>query len=687
MIAPKSTSTALTRILLLPMAVGLLAGCDYASKLPDAPTTLGYELQTQKPPSVTGIEPEQYGPPPAPVGVAAAPQPAPLPSAPLTKQARIQVPDLPSDLNTQALQVPQYQPKAEAPRAALAVPETTALPAPQLEAPQFDTAQFEPPQFEAPQFGAPTLTVETQPILPQTGTARVGTLGTPPDTQFSDSDFSGQYIPNGSVGPDFGSLAPTPEQPTFGATEFQAPEFQAVEIPAFEPVPFDAAPQPIQTQPIQTFDVAALATDPIPQSSQVLYSPQPAPVALPQVSPLTVIHSRLPNGAIVNVHPVVGAPIATSTSLSQTIAIELGSTVGPEALTNAAAVFDLRASASRNTSNANAEWKLFSAAGELVGAFPESNSGTWTTMGDEALQSMGRRVADRLRRNANLRRATLTSLASVPSITSPAFSARLASGAPSLAPTPRRRPVQGAATPVPAPSYIVDTSAPATAPRFATPRPRPQGIRTAALQPVTPQPIAVQPQPIQPVVRQPIAIAPLQAPSFAPAPAPSTQVAALAPPAPAPLQTAPILQAPSAVVAPPPSFDTLRPALAAAPEGPKSLVFRGVRGAPGDGDQALTREVSRLLNQSGATLSPQGTPNALYLTADVTRTRGQSGDLIKITWHVEDAAGERIGQVVQENEVPAGMLDAQWGEDAFYAAQGARDGIMKLLRTSGALDA
>jgi len=150
----------------------------------------------------------------------------------------------------------------------------------------------------------------------------------------------------------------------------------------------------------------------------------------------------------------------------------------------------------------------------------------------------------------------------------------------------------------------------------------------------------------------------------------------------APMQVAPL----AAAIPPPPSFDTLR-AAPQATDGPRALVFRGVRGAPGNGDQALGREVSRLLGQSGAQLSPNGTPNALYLTADVSRSRNGANDSIKIMWHVEEEDGTRVGQVVQENDVPAGALDANWGEDAFYAAQGARDGIMELLRSSGAIDA
>lgn len=664
--APESTSKALARILALPVAVGLLAGCDYASKLPDAPATLGYELQSQKPPSVTGIEPEQFGPPPAPVGVAAAPRPEPL-----SKQARIQVPDVQPDLNTRALAVPSYQPEAAAPRTALVVPEQPTLPF--------------PGQAQAPQ-------------SPPTGLARIGTVGTPPDTdlggRFIVTEQGIEQVDAPAPAPQF---APLPNQnfETFETVEYQAPEFQSLDTPSFEPAPLDPLPfesyeplpfestqQTVQTQPIESYAVASAPAQLLPQNSQTLYSAPPLAAPLPiqsqgfATSPISVLHARLPNGAIVKVHPVVGAPGATSGALSRTIATELGAMVDASEVANAPAVFDLRASASRDGSRADAEWKLFSSTGGLVGAFPESQSGTtWSTMGDDALRAMGRRVADRLRRNADLRRATLTSLASAPSIANPSYSLRLASGAPSLAPQPRRRPSRNAE-----PIYTIDTTAPAAAPQFVTPRPRPEGIRTAALspiqtqpvqtRPIQPQPIFVQPQPqFQPVAPQPVVSQPIQ-------------------PQPQPLSTAPLLQAPQVAIAPPPSFETLRPAgQATAPSGPSALVFRGVRGAPGDGDQALTREVSRLLAQSGAQLAPQGTPNALYLTADVTRTRTGAGDQIKIIWHVEDGSGERIGQVVQENEVPAGQLDASWGEDAFYAAEGARNGIMELLRTSGAIGA
>ena len=719
--ASMPTSTALARILVLPVTAGLLAGCDYASKLPDAPTTLGYELQT-KPPSVTA----------APQGVAQAapvldPIGPPLPPAMQAEfddpepvaVARLDAPQIGTGLDTQALRVTSAP--AETTRTALARPPSLDLPVPQLG-------------------------VATEPVAltaPQTGLARSTTVGAPPER-------------------DIDGYAPPPID--FPVAQYEVPQIGvAVEsdarFPEYAPIPFDADPEPVvasqpgivETAPLavaalpaapavepapvyETVEYGPPASAPVtfePQSSTVLYSaqplaeplplemsapaPVPAPVTIqsqpiPAPSPIMVLHTRLDNGAIVNVHPVVGAPGAASILLARTIASELGSSVNASATASAPAVFDLRASASRGGQRAEAEWKLFSSTGALVGVFPESQSnGNWTTMGDDAVRAMGRRVADRLRRNADLRRATITSVAGAPPIATLDYGAVLTGGAPSLAPPPRPRPLrtvlQSQAVPAPAVpvrQFAVNTESMIGPDPFARaiPRRRPEGVRTAALSPTT----AIPSRPVQPVALTPPAPVPVQ--PIAVAPLPSQPVAAPPPPSPVapapviaaapapkalaplgrPLPPQPIVSAPPVAV-PAPSFDTLRAATEQPGDGPRSLVFRGVRGAPGDGDQALGREVSRLLKQSGAQLAPNGTPNALYLTADVSRSRNGPTDKIKIVWFVEDSSGKRVGQVVQENDVPVGALDANWGEDAFYAAQGARDGIMELLRKTGALDA
>jgi len=66
MTALKSTksSTALVRILALPVMVGALSACDFASKLPDAPSNIGGYGLSQKPPSVTGRGEATRLPPP-----------------------------------------------------------------------------------------------------------------------------------------------------------------------------------------------------------------------------------------------------------------------------------------------------------------------------------------------------------------------------------------------------------------------------------------------------------------------------------------------------------------------------------------------------------------------------------------------------------------------------------------------
>jgi len=139
------------------------------------------------------------------------------------------------------------------------------------------------------------------------------------------------------------------------------------------------------------------------------------------------------------------------------------------------------------------------------------------------------------------------------------------------------------------------------------------------------------------------------------------------------------------------TFETLRAtnnpqAPTVVTSGPRPLHFRGVQGAPGDGDQALSREVGKLLAQSGAQLTTTAQPGALILTAQVSKIPNGNFDRIEIIWQVQDSNGENVGQVTQANDVPRGLLDNAWGEDAVYAAEGARDGIIELLQGVGALD-
>ena len=52
---------------------------------------------------------------------------------------------------------------------------------------------------------------------------------------------------------------------------------------------------------------------------------------------------------------------------------------------------------------------------------------------------------------------------------------------------------------------------------------------------------------------------------------------------------------------------------------------------------------------------------------------------IKIDWVVRDPKGLSLGTVSQENKIPAGSLNGQWGSTATAAATAATQGILKLL--------
>jgi hypothetical protein len=118
---------------------------------------------------------------------------------------------------------------------------------------------------------------------------------------------------------------------------------------------------------------------------------------------------------------------------------------------------------------------------------------------------------------------------------------------------------------------------------------------------------------------------------------------------------------------------------------PPVIYFKGVTGAPGDGNVSLTRLMtSRLPNQGDVV---QDTPKgADYTLAGVIKTAPGAGATLRveIQWIVDDAAGQERGRVVQINEVPLHSLDSYWGEVALAVANEAAGGVQEvLLQASG----
>ncbi len=132
---------------------------------------------------------------------------------------------------------------------------------------------------------------------------------------------------------------------------------------------------------------------------------------------------------------------------------------------------------------------------------------------------------------------------------------------------------------------------------------------------------------------------------------------------------------------------TATSALAAAPTNqPVPLIAVGtIQGAPGDGDQRLGEAIQTLLVQQGFRLMPEPAPNLLLVEGQI--KVGISIDdqqKVSLSWIVREGLdGAELGTVTQENLVPAGSLDGAWGQTAVYAAEGAVQGILDVLRRKG----
>lgn len=118
--------------------------------------------------------------------------------------------------------------------------------------------------------------------------------------------------------------------------------------------------------------------------------------------------------------------------------------------------------------------------------------------------------------------------------------------------------------------------------------------------------------------------------------------------------------------------------------GPPKVRVATVAGAPGDGDQALPAALAAVLvHRKIAQIDPNAA-DAYAVSARINLTEGpRNGQTIEIQWVVSDAQGKEIGTVGQKNVVPKGSLDGKWGDIAFAAAEGAAEGLSRILEALG----
>jgi len=151
------------------------------------------------------------------------------------------------------------------------------------------------------------------------------------------------------------------------------------------------------------------------------------------------------------------------------------------------------------------------------------------------------------------------------------------------------------------------------------------------------------------------------------------------------------LNGPQAADAPPvvqsPGPDQAGSQPAPEPEKPKTggttitaVAVLSVVGASPEGDKELTAAMRQVLKKAGWPVLSAPRKDALMIRGKVALDPAQGpNQAIHIVWEVSSPKGKSLGNVAQNNAVPAHSLDASWGQTAGFAAEAAADGIFKLI--------
>ena len=112
----------------------------------------------------------------------------------------------------------------------------------------------------------------------------------------------------------------------------------------------------------------------------------------------------------------------------------------------------------------------------------------------------------------------------------------------------------------------------------------------------------------------------------------------------------------------------------------KAVALLPVVGGNAKGNSELTVAMRNILTQAGWEVVPTPRKDALNIQGRVAVDPALAGkQMVHLQWSVSTPAGKNLGNVKQDNAVPNGSLNAGWGENAGFAAQGAAEGIFKLI--------
>jgi hypothetical protein len=106
-----------------------------------------------------------------------------------------------------------------------------------------------------------------------------------------------------------------------------------------------------------------------------------------------------------------------------------------------------------------------------------------------------------------------------------------------------------------------------------------------------------------------------------------------------------------------------------------------VTGALGQGNAELRAAMKKVLSGAGWPVLDAPRADALTISGKVELSAPQGANQrVVLSWTVQRPDGSEVGVVRQANDVPAGSLNAGWGETAQYAAQAAGPGIGDIVQ-------
>ncbi|NQV82435.1 MAG: hypothetical protein HQ494_01330 [Rhodospirillales bacterium] len=111
-----------------------------------------------------------------------------------------------------------------------------------------------------------------------------------------------------------------------------------------------------------------------------------------------------------------------------------------------------------------------------------------------------------------------------------------------------------------------------------------------------------------------------------------------------------------------------------------AFLIKEVSGAPGDGNQALTRSMKSALRKSDLTVTEDPRQAGFVIKGKVEISSAVNGrQQTRIVWTVNTVDGDEVGKAVQENAVKAGSLSGSWGRVADIVSLAAITGIQELF--------